>query len=54
MHKHFEIINQGIERNNRELVLAGLQGLNHLVSTSPFADAANLSRMLENNVTIEL
>lgn len=54
MNKHFEIITLGIERENRELVLAGLQGLNQLVSASPFADAANLSHMLENNKQIEL
>jgi hypothetical protein len=54
MNKHFEIINLGIEQDKRDLVLAGLKGLNHLVSTSPFADAVNLSRMLENGMKIEL
>ncbi|MFW9604165.1 MAG: hypothetical protein ACMV0F_04360 [Trichlorobacter sp.] len=54
MNKHFDIIDHGISTNNRDLVLCGLQGLGQLVSTSPFSDISNLSKMLENDIPIEL
>lgn len=52
MIKQFEIIDTGLETNNRDYILEGLKGLSQLVTTSPFADLKNLSNMLEYNKKI--
>ncbi|MCL2381079.1 MAG: hypothetical protein FWC64_05730 [Treponema sp.] len=44
--KDFEIIDQGIKRNNRGLVAAGVSGLSQVVASSPIADMEKLRRML--------
>ena len=45
--KDFEIIDQGIKRNNRELITAGVSGLSRIVASSPVADIEKLRRMLD-------
>ena len=52
--KHFELIDIGIEKNNREYILTGLQGLTRLIITSPFSDIEKLSKILEANKRIVL
>ena len=44
--KDFEIIDEGMKKNNRELLTAGVTGLSHIVASSPFADIDKLRRML--------
>ena len=44
--KDFEIIDEGIKRNNRELIDAGISGLSQVVATSPIAEMDNIRRML--------
>ena len=46
--KDFEIIDQGIKMNNRDLTAAGLRGLSDLVSSSPLNDLEKLRLMLES------
>jgi hypothetical protein len=44
--KDFEIIDQGMKRNNRDLIDAGISGLSQVVASSPIADMDKLRRML--------
>lgn len=53
INKHFEIIDRGIQHNDRELVLGGLKGLGDVVASSPFANAAELGKLLESGGRIE-
>jgi chromatin remodeling complex protein RSC6 len=46
--KDFEIINDGMKRNDRELIGLGVKGLSQVVATSPFADLDKLRRLLGN------
>lgn len=52
--KSFEIIDKGLNEGNKELVSSGMQGLSKIVSTSPFANLEQLSRMIEGNKVIEI
>lgn len=54
IHKMFDIIDQGIKQNDRDLISLGLQNLSRVVSSSPFANMQQLSGMLENNKIIEI
>ena len=45
--KDFDIIDEGMKRNNRDLIDAGLSGLSQVVASSPFTDLEKLRRMLE-------
>ncbi|MFY1832167.1 hypothetical protein ACN47A_40075 [Myxococcus fulvus] len=54
INKHFEIIDKGIKSNDRELILGGLKGLGDVVASSPFANAAELGRLLEAGGRIEI
>jgi len=45
--KDFEIIDEGMKRNNRDLISAGVAGLSQVVASSPFTDMEKLKRMLE-------
>ena len=44
--KDFEIIDQGMKQNNRELIFAGVSGLSQVVASSPLADLEKLRRTL--------
>ena len=44
--KDFQIIDEGMKKNNRDLLAAGVSGLSQIVSTSPITDLDKLSRML--------
>ena len=44
--KDFEIIDQGMKQNNRDLIATGVSGLSQVVASSPFTDMEKLRRML--------
>ena len=44
--KDFQIIDEGMKKNNRELITAGISGLSQIVATSPMADLDKLKKML--------
>jgi len=50
--KSFEIIDKGLASGDRELIGMGLQTLSQVVTTSPFADIAQLSKTLNKKDTI--
>ena len=45
--KDFDIIDQGMKQNNRDLIASGVSGLSQVVASSPFTDMEKLKRMLE-------
>ena len=47
--KDFEIIDQGMKENDRDLISTGVSGLSQVVASSPFKDMENLKKLLENN-----
>jgi len=52
--RHFEIIERGMESEDRQLVVAGLNGVANIVSSSPFSDLDKLGRLLDSGGTIEI
>jgi len=44
--KDFQIIDEGMKKNNRDLINAGISGLSQIVSTSPVTDLEKLKKML--------
>ena len=44
--KDFQIIDEGMRRNSRELITAGLTGLSQVVASSPFKDLEKLRGLL--------
>ena len=44
--KDFEIIDEGMKRNDRKIIAAGVAGLSQVVATSPFTDLDKLRRLL--------
>lgn len=52
--KSFEIIDEGLKSNDRELVNIGMQGLSKIVSSSPFANVDQLAKMIQGNRIIEI
>jgi len=44
--KDFEIIDEGMKRNDRELITVGVTGLSQIVTSSPFTDLEKLRRLL--------
>jgi hypothetical protein len=44
--KDFQIIDEGIKKNNRDLIATGVSGLSQIVASSPVADLEKLRRML--------
>jgi hypothetical protein len=44
--KDFEIIDEGMKRNDSSLIAAGVSGLSQVVAASPFADLDKLRRRL--------
>jgi hypothetical protein len=44
--KDFQIIDEGIKKNNRDLIASGVAGLSQIVASSPIADMDKLRRML--------
>jgi hypothetical protein len=45
--KDFEIIDQGMKQNNRDLLSVGVAGLSQVVASSPFTDMEKLRKLLE-------
>ena len=45
--KDFQIIDEGMKKNDRELISLGVAGLSSLVASSPFTDLEKLRRMLQ-------
>ncbi|MGO8817439.1 MAG: hypothetical protein ACLQVG_22560 [Terriglobia bacterium] len=52
--RHFDIIDRGIGANHNELIVRGLQGLSTIVSSSPFANLQELSKLLESGRKVEI
>lgn len=52
--KSFEIIDKGLEEDDKELISMGLKSLSKIVSSSPFTDLDKLSDLLEGNQTITI
>ena len=46
--KDFEVIDQGIKENRHDLVNAGVSGLSHVVTSSPFKEVENLRKIIES------
>jgi hypothetical protein len=46
--KDFEIIDQGMKQNNRDLISAGVTGLSQVVSSSPVRDFESIRRIIGN------
>ena len=44
--KDFQIIDEGIKKNNHDLIATGVSGLSQVVASSPIADMDKLRRML--------
>jgi hypothetical protein len=44
--KDFQIIDEGIKKNNRDLIATGVSGLSQVVASSPIADMDKLRHML--------
>ena len=44
--KDFQIIDEGMKRNDRELISTGIAGLSQVVASSPFTDIEKLRHML--------
>jgi len=44
--KDFQIIDEGMKKNNRDLINAGVSGLSQIVASSPVEDLEKLRRML--------
>ena len=47
--KDFDVIDQGMKQNNREMVAAGVSGLSQVVASSPVMELEKLRRMLGHN-----
>lgn len=54
INKSFEIIDKGILENDKELINMGLSSLSKVVASSPFSSLDSLSKLLEENNTIEI
>lgn len=52
VNKSFEIIDKGIEENDRVLTELGLKSLSQIVTSSPFSDLDKLSKLLDEDHTI--
>jgi len=52
--RHFDIIDRGIAANDKELIIEGLRGLSTIVSSSPFANLQELSKLLESGRKVEI
>ena len=48
--KDFQIIDQGMKQNNRDLIAAGVSGLSQIVTSNPFTDMEKLRRLLEQKL----
>jgi len=52
--RHFDIIDRGIAASDKQLITAGLEGLSRIVSSSPFANIQELSKLLESGKKVEI
>ncbi|MFZ3171821.1 MAG: hypothetical protein WA118_07570 [Carboxydocellales bacterium] len=52
--KSFELIDKGLKEGDKDLISIGMQGLSKVVSSSPFANLEQLSRMIEGTRVIEI
>lgn len=52
--KHFDLIDRGVASDDKQLVLAGIEGLSRIVASSPFANIHELSKLLESDRKIEI
>lgn len=54
INKSFEIIDEGLKKDDKDLINIGMQGLSKVVSSSPFGDVDKLSEMIRDNEKIEI
>jgi len=54
INKSFEIIDEGLKNNDRDLVNIGMKGLSKVVSSSPFANVEQLTQMIESGQKIQI
>ena len=47
--KDFDIIDQGMKQNNRDMIATGVAGLSQVVTSSPFSDMNKLKLLLEKS-----
>jgi hypothetical protein len=52
--RQFELVERGIQANNKELIVHGLQGISAIVSSSPFANVQELAKLMESGRQIEI
>ena len=52
--RQFDFVERGIQANNRELIVHGLQGISAIVSSSPFANIQELAKLMESGRQIEI
>lgn len=52
--RQFDLVERGIQANNRELIVHGLQGISAIVSSSPFANVQELAKLMESGRQIEI
>lgn len=52
--KSFEVIDKGLKENDKELISMGLGSLSQVVSSSPFNNLAELSKLLNSNEVLEI
>jgi len=52
--KFFEIIDKGIEENDRELIAFGLSSLSNVIASSLFSNIGELTKLIESGETIDL
>ncbi|MFC3414303.1 hypothetical protein [Algoriphagus hitonicola] len=54
INKNFEIIDEGLKRNDKDIILSGLTNLSNVISASPFSNIAELTELIKTGKTIEL
>ncbi len=52
--KSFDIIDKGLEDNDKEMISMGLKSLSTVVASSPFGNLSELSGLLEGSEIIEI
>jgi hydroxylamine reductase (hybrid-cluster protein) len=54
LHKYFEVLDKGLETDNIQLVVSGLNSVTHLIATNPLADFDTFYNAIESGQVIEL
>lgn len=46
LRKHYEVLERGLQKNDRELILASLQGISSIIVSNPLEQIAEYTKML--------